>query len=188
MSETNVFTSVLTILQNRFWGTKFRPALSKVISLATGTSARRSNERVKDERRLRGRPYLNSGRDLACLHSPPVEYAQWRDSRNHGGPRSDCRPRRTLNAITIGEPRPRRLIQPFNAAMRVEVEGQVQKCTGWRCGSSENSSRITAINDDLNLGRHQSTPSARHFRTYPETTEGPFGHWTELWDVLEWVE
>ena len=52
----------------------------------------------------------------------------------------------------------------------------------------KNGFRITRINDDLNLDEQQSTPSARPFRTYPETMEEPFGHWTEFWDVLDWLE
>ena len=26
------------------------------------------------------------------------------------------------------------------------------------------------------------------FGTYPETMEERFGYWTELWDVLDWLE
>ena len=52
----------------------------------------------------------------------------------------------------------------------------------------KNGFHISRINGDLTLGGQQSTPSANLFGAYPETMEERFGHWTELWDVLDWLE
>ena len=84
------FEAVIVDQMVRHLSTVHLPLYIGVLSVLVSTDrvgAHRWNETIKDRRRpasrLCGCTCLNGWGSLARLYSPPVEYSQWRDSRDH---------------------------------------------------------------------------------------------------------